>query len=87
MSFSASLKEAYHEPGTRTLSQNPVLKMLSIDNIPEVSSCGLFGAIVGGKVDISTTGPISLLDWKASILELRASKWDPRKPRLLSVPF
>lgn len=46
------------------LSQNPLLKMLSTVSAPKASSDG-FGAIVGGKVDISATGPISLSNWNS----------------------
>jgi hypothetical protein len=48
-------------PGTRTLSQKPLLKMLSIDSIPIPSSDVGRVAMVGGNVDISATGPISLV--------------------------
>ena len=50
-----------HKPGTKTLSQNPLLRMLSIDSMPDTSSCEFVGAIVGGKVEMSAAGPISPL--------------------------
>ena len=52
-------------PGTRTLSQKLALKMLSMVSMPKVSSVGM-GAIVGGNVDMSATGPISLANWKSA---------------------
>lgn len=49
-------------PGTRTLSQKSLLNILSKD-IAGLSSV-VFGAIFGGKMDISATGPISPFDGK-----------------------
>ena len=57
--------ESANLPGTRTLSQKLALRMLSIVSIPKLSSCGI-GAIVGGNVDMSATGPISLANWKSA---------------------
>ena len=39
--------------------------MLSIVSIPKLSSVG-YGAIVGGNVDMSATGPISLSNWNSA---------------------
>jgi hypothetical protein len=52
-------------PGTRTLSQKLLLNMLSIDIIPPKLSSVVRFAIVGGKVVISATGPISLSNWNS----------------------
>jgi hypothetical protein len=46
------------------LSQNPLLRILSIVSEPMVSSDGV-GAIVGGNVVMSATGPISPSNWNS----------------------
>ena len=53
-------------PGTRTLSQKLFESILSMDIIPlRPSSWEGIAAIVGGKVEISATGPISLSNWNS----------------------
>lgn len=51
-------------PGTSMLSQKLLLKILSMVRTPVLSSDGL-GAMVGGNVDMSATGPISLSNWNS----------------------
>jgi hypothetical protein len=46
------------------LSQKPLLRMLSMVSEPIASSVGV-GAIVGGNVDMSATGPISPSNWNS----------------------
>ena len=52
-------------PGTRTLSQKLLLSIVSIDTILLKLSSVVGFAIVGGKVEISATGPISLSKWNS----------------------
>ena len=52
-------------PGTSTLSQKLLLNIVSIDIIPLTLSSLMGFAIVGGKVEISATGPISLSNWNS----------------------
>lgn len=74
-------------PGTRTLSQKLFDSMLSMDIIPlRPSSLEGFAAIVGGKVEISATGPISLSNWNSfnGSLTWPFGKANPRFPNCTS---
>lgn len=59
------MANARDKPGTRTLSQKLFDKILSIDIMLFMASSIDVVAIVGGKVDISATGPISLSNWNS----------------------
>lgn len=52
-------------PGTSTLSQNVLLRMLSMATPLPIWSSVMLGAMVGGNVDMSITGPISPSNWKS----------------------
>jgi len=52
-------------PGTSMLSQKPLLKIFSMVRPLIMASSEGLGAIVGGNVDMSATGPISLSNWNS----------------------